>query len=297
MDSATATLITIFKERVEQLLAEGNLDEALHAANAMLEQAQKLLSPDIEDICCYVDALELRGRVQQEMQRNEDALDDFLEALEQLQNCESCHDQIGRLHAEAGAVSDALGRTDEAIHHGFEAIRSFECCDPPLLLDIAVLSNNLGYLIKATGDYAQAEECYLRALEINHQQLGQRHVQTAAVASNLGALYHATGYVEQARQMHEIALEVRRELLGEAHPDTAQSHNNLALALLETGDRSWARRHFEKALSGYESLGSAHHADLETVVINYTEFLRQNSENQLAATILSRFQNATSRQS
>ncbi|MGA0845171.1 MAG: hypothetical protein ACO3RV_01405, partial [Luteolibacter sp.] len=85
MDSATATLITIFKERAEQLLAEGNLDEALHAANATLEKAQNLLSPAIEDIRSYVDALEVRGRVQQEMQRHEDALDDFLEALEQLQ--------------------------------------------------------------------------------------------------------------------------------------------------------------------------------------------------------------------
>jgi tetratricopeptide (TPR) repeat protein len=147
-----------------------------------------------------------------------------------------------------------------------------------LLLDIAAMANNLGFIAKANGDLDAAESHFLRALEIVHSQHGQEHEQTATVSSNLGALYQAAGYFEQSREMHMIALETRRSLLGEDHPDTAQSHNNLALALLNTGDRSWARRHFEKALTGFEALGTEFSSDLEAVASNYCNFLREEGE-------------------
>jgi tetratricopeptide (TPR) repeat protein len=187
-----------------------------------------------------------------------------------------------------GAADDGLGREEQAVSHWQQAIGFFERHDPPLLLDIAAIANNLGFIAKSAGDLETAESQFLRALEILHSQLGQDHEQTATVSSNLGALYQAAGFYEQAREMHMIALETRRKLLGEEHPDTAQSHNNLALALLETGDRSWARRHFEKALTGYESLGPEYAADLEAVASNYCGFLRGEGEVQLAELIAGR---------
>jgi tetratricopeptide (TPR) repeat protein len=164
----------------------------------------------------------------------------------------------------------------------------FEKNDPPLLLDIAAMANNLGFIAKANGDLDAAESHFLRALEIVHSQLGQEHEQTATVSSNLGALYQAAGFFEQSREMHMIALETRRSILGEDHPDTAQSHNNLALALLKTGDRSWARRHLEKALTGYEALGAEYAPDLEAVASNYCDFLREEGETNLADVIARR---------
>jgi len=156
------------------------------------------------------------------------------------------------------------------------------------MLDIAAMANNLGFLYKATGDLGAAETQFLRALEIVHSQLGQKHEQTATVSSNLGALYQTAGFYEQSREMHMMSLETRRNLLGEEHPDTAQSHNNLALALLNTGDRAWARRHFEKALAGFEALGPEFTEDLEAVGSNYCDFLREEGELQLAELIAGR---------
>lgn len=288
MDSPTATLIGILQDRVESLREAGNLNEALHGASAAVEKTQQSLGPHLDSIDAFASALEIRGDIQRELGKFEEAREDYRQAIDQLQDRPDRFDQIGRLHAGLGAAYDGLGIEARAVNHWQKAIEFFQKNEPPLLLDIATISNNLGFIAKANGDLDTAESHFLKALEITHSQLGQEHEQTATVSSNLGALYQAAGYHEQSREMHMIALETRRNLLGEEHPDTAQSHNNLALALLNTGDRSWARRHFEKSLSGYEALGPEYAGDLEAVAGNYCDFLREEGEAQLADVIAGR---------
>lgn len=288
MDSPTATLIGILQDRVESLRAAGNFNEALHAANAAVEKSQQTLTPNLDSIDAFASALEIRGDVHRELGNFEEAREDYRQAIDQLQDRPDRFGQIGRIHAGLGAAYDGMEMEERAVSNWHKAIEFFEKNEPPLLLDVAAMSNNLGFIAKANGDLDTAESHFLKALEITHSQLGQDHEQTATVSSNLGALYQAAGFHEQSREMHMIALETRRNLLGEEHPDTAQSHNNLALALLNTGDRSWARRHFEKSLAGYESLGPEYAADLEAVASNYCEFLREEGETQLADVIAGR---------
>jgi tetratricopeptide (TPR) repeat protein len=292
MDSPTATLIGILQDRVESLRDAGNLDEALHAVTAAVEKCQQTLSPNLDSIDAFASALEIRGDIHRELGNYELARDDYRQAIDQLEDRHDRLSQIGRLHAALGAAYDELGKPDQASRHWKMAIEFFEKHVPPLLLDIAAMANNLGFIAKADGNLEGAEAYFLRALEILHSQLGQDHEQTATVSSNLGALYHAAGFYEQAREMHMIALETRRKLLGDEHPDTAQSHNNLALVLLQTGDRSWARRHFEKALTSFEVLGHEYARDLEAVASNYCNFLREDGESQLAELIEGRVRDA-----
>lgn len=288
MDSPTVTLITILRDRIESLRAEGNLQEALHTANATVDKAQQSLTTDFDSIDAFSSVLEIRAEILRELGNHEAARDDYRQAIDQLEDRPDRFAQIGRLHAGLGASHDALGNRDRTADHWRIAMDCFERCNPPYMLDVAALSNNLGFLAKASGDIDAAETHFLRALEILHSQLGQEHEETAAVSNNLGALYHASRYYEQAREMHMMALEARRNLFGEDHQDTAQSHNNLALALLETGDRTWARRHFEKALAGFEALGAPYCDDLEAVASNYCGFLREEGETALAEVVAGR---------
>ena len=288
MDSPTATLISILRDRIKTLRASGNLEEALHASGAAIEKTQKSLGTDLDSIDAFASALELRAEILREMGRYDAARDDYRQAIDQLDNRPDRLDQIGRLYAGLGATLDALDQPERAAVYWENAISNFEKHEPPLLLDVAGLENNLGFLKKAGGDVDGAETHFLKALEILHSQLGQNHEETAAVSNNLGALYHTSGFFEQAREMHMMALETRRTLLGEEDPDTAQSHNNLALALLATGDRAWARRHFEKALAAYEALGPAYADDLEAVADNYCAFLTSEGDVALAEIIAGR---------
>ncbi len=288
MDSPTATLIGILQDRVESQRAAGNLQEALHAAAAAVERSQHSLGTNLDSIDAFVSALEMRGDVQSELGELDLAREDYRQALDQLENRPDRCGQAGRIHASLGSIYDRQNQEQRAVNHWIKAIEFFEKADPPLLLDISTLSNNLGFIAKANGDLDSAESHFLRALEIVHSELGQEHEQTASISSNLGALYQAAGFNEQSREMHMIALETRRSVLGEEHPDTAQSHNNLALSLLNTGDRSWARRHFEKSLAGYEALGPEYAEDLEAVANNYCDFLRDEGETNLADIIAGR---------
>lgn len=288
MDSPTATLISILRDRIDSLRSSGNLEEALHASSAAIEKTQQALGTDLDSIDAFASALEIRAEILRDLGRYEAARDDYRQAIDQLDNRPDRHDQIGRLYAGLGATLDALGEPERAAVYWEHAINHFETHEPPLLIDIASLSNNLGFLKKAGGDIDGAETHFLKALEILHSQLGQNHEETAAVSNNLGALYQAAGFYEQAREMHMMSLETRRALLGEEDPDTAQSHNNLALALLATGDRAWARRHFEKALAGYEALGMEYADDLEAVADNYCAFLSSEGEDALAEIIAGR---------
>lgn len=288
MDTPTANLIQIMRERFVTLREQGNLKEALHAATALVERCQQALSPDLESIDAFVAALESRGSVYQEMESYPEAAEDLKQAIDQLDGRPDRRAQIGRLYAKLGAAYDGQQRPERAMDAWKAAMDFFGRHEPPLALDMAAMGNNLGFLAKVGGDLDAAEDYFLKALEIMHAEVGQMHEETASVSNNLGAVYLAAGYLEQAREMHMIALETRRELFGESHPDTAQSHNNLALALLETGDRAWARRHFEKALEGFESLGAAYSDDLEAVASNYCDFLKSEGEENLSEVIAGR---------
>lgn len=285
MDSATAHLIEIMTERVKSLRAEGNLVEAHHAATALVEKTEMELNSDIDRIDAFVKALEIRGSIYREAGKYEEAIDDYSQAIELIENQPNHQGMVGRLHAAIGACYDELDDASKTAEHWQHAITSFEHNDPPLLIDVATMYNNLGFLNKAQEDFDSAENCFLRSLEILHEQLGKEHEQTASVLSNLGALYQRAGYHEQSREMHMVALEARLQALGEDHPDTAQSHNNLALALLETGDRDDAKSHFEQALKTFETLGKEYYYDLDAVATNYCEYLRQEGDNELAESI------------
>ena len=282
MDSPTATLMQILRERVAKLVEEGNFDEAVHAASAAVEKAQQSLSPDLDSIDEFASALEVRGELYRSIGRHAEAREDFKGAIDQLENRPDRLPQLARLHATLGAVYDDLGQPDRAGNFWETALELFTKLDPPAPLDVALMANNLAYLRKTAGDIDGAETYFLKALQIYHETLGENHEETATVCNNLGALYHASRFFEQAREMHMMALEARRNLFGDDHPDTAQSHNNLALALLETGDRSWARRHFEKALAAFEKLGAPYREDLEAVADNFCSFLRDEGENAAA---------------
>jgi tetratricopeptide (TPR) repeat protein len=195
------------------------------------------------------------------------------------------------LLAGGGAVHDELGHTRRAQAYWEQALDIFERLEPPSLLDVAAMCNNLAFLSKAAGDFDSAETYFLKALEIDHGILGSDHEETALLCNNLGALYHAAGHYEQAREMHLMSLEGRLKALGADHPDTAQSHNNLALAMAMTGDTERAAEHFERALTIYEMLErerAGYREDLDAVATNYGEMLRQLGNETASAAVLAR---------
>jgi tetratricopeptide (TPR) repeat protein len=98
------------------------------------------------------------------------------------------------------------------------------------------------------GEFALAEQHYLRAVEALEKTTGNETVEYASLYNNLGSLYYAAGFSDQAGEVFESALKLRQQLLGENHPDFAQSHSNMAAVQHELGNDAAAQKSFETAL-------------------------------------------------
>ena len=283
MNSATVSFLKMLRQRVEDLAKDGDMDEAVHAANAAVEKAQQELSAEAQSVRAFADAVEVRAELFRQLERFDEAIDDYTQAIMVLEERDGHEVQLGRLYAGLGAVYDAAGRFDEAEESWRRAADYFKNTDPPAWLDVAAMWNNLAFLRRSVEDLEQAETYFLKALEIVHRELGPKHEETALLYNNLGACYQAGGFYEQAREMHMMALEARRERLGPLHPDTAQSHNNLALALEMTGNHEMAVVHFEQALKGFQAAGEEYKDDLEAVTANYAACLRRQGNEESAS--------------
>ena len=103
--------------------------------------------------------------------------------------------------------------------------------------------NNLGSLLKETGDFAAAEPLLRTAVEVQRETLGERHPYTLFSTNTLGQLLHAKGDFTAAERLLRDALKLQRETLGDRHPDTLTSANSLGQMLYAKGDAANRCRH------------------------------------------------------
>lgn len=291
MDPDTKNSLQTLKQEVDALYDGGHLDVALQAANEYLEKCNALPESDPESCELVAGALETRADILRRKDANEQACDDYIQAIEKLDSRENNLIQLGRLHAGLGAAYAAMEEFEHAARQWERSISCFENNIPPSPLDVAAMANNFGYLKKSAGDYDAAENAFLKALEILHAELGQNHEETATVAENLGELYHESGHYEPAGKMHRIAVNARSAIFGDFHPDTAQSRAHLAMVELNKGDRTSARRLMEKTIHAYESLGREFYGELANIAKKYCEILSEDGELSMAEAVTHRVRN------
>ena len=269
------------QDKVEDLMEQDQAEAALAVLNKALEE-------HADDPRMRAAILDLRGTLYYNSDHYEYALNDFNQALTILE--EETQDKIleGTIHSSIGATHYAIGKIPETVEQWELAMECYEANDPPMLIDVATIANNLGFLHKQNNDMDSAENCFLKALQILHSEVGQYDEQTATVFCNLGTLYHQAGFHDQALEMHETALNTRSKMLGRSHPDTAQSHNNMALTHMACGNYEEARTHFDQAFSSFAQLGVAYTEDFESVQHNYSELLHEMGEYEKAEEIEAR---------
>ncbi|GAA5495798.1 hypothetical protein Rhal01_01977 [Rubritalea halochordaticola] len=274
MDSGTLNLLDILTERVQTLVDDGQWEEAYRAADAAVEKARRSLNGhDESSVLSLISSLEIKGDLLRQMGHLEDARLVYLEAMEELSALESSSEMMARLNASVGVIYDLAENDEEAIRFYERAVALHERQEFPNLLEIADITNNLGYIYRSLGDYDKAETLFLKALEICHNEVGDKHEKTATIFNNLGALYLKTGYDEQAYEMHRMALEIRLELFGKDHTETAQSYANLALALARMSQIKQSLECFDTAIHIYEHHLRQEPEEYAAVVDNYVEYL------------------------
>ena len=91
----------------------------------------------------------------------------------------------------------------------------------------AIQNNNEGLALKQSGQYAAAEQKYLRALELKLNHIGENAITTALSHNALGELYIAMNRLDDAERHLEIAVRIRNA--DGPTFDAATSRENLAI--------------------------------------------------------------------
>jgi len=161
-------------------------------------------------------------------------------------------------HSNRGEMCRIVGRVDEAIHHGEEAVR--------LRPRIAHYHSNLGIAYYDKKDYERAEACLMRALEINpklipalntlgsvyrarkdmakaidyYQQVLAINPDYHESLNNLGTIYVEQDQLDEGLKYLQQAIQVK--------PNYIEAHCNIATTYLMQGDEQKARAELNKAL-------------------------------------------------
>lgn len=129
-----------------------------------------------------------------------------------------------------------------------------EAADPPDVLGAARVRNNLALHYKQQGNYALAEQHYLRSMEVLETSLGKECEEVGSLYNNVGSLYYSAGFAEQAKEAFQEALAIRKAVLGDNHPDVAQSLINLGIVHYELGEDEAALQCYQEGIGILESL-------------------------------------------
>jgi tetratricopeptide (TPR) repeat protein len=125
------------------------------------------------------------------------------------------------------------------------------------------VSDTLGELLQAQGDYKGARPLFERALAIREKMCGPVHTATAQTLTNLASLLEKQGEFERARPLLERAHAISEEALGPEHANTATSLSNLAHLLQAQGDLAGARLLYKRSHRISEKSLGAEHRDMD----------------------------------
>lgn len=137
--------------------------------------------------------------------------------------------RMGRLDEAEASVKDLMKRQEGRI-----------ASDSPVMV---ATYNNLGHILAAKGNYAEAEKALLKAIEIvlnqsNQDQVdayGERLYQMQAL---LGNVLKSQLKVSQAIEIQETNIKLSERLFGESAPQTIESIYNLSTSQIEMQQNS-----------------------------------------------------------
>jgi tetratricopeptide (TPR) repeat protein len=143
--------------------------------------------------------------------------------------------------------------------------------------DTAASYNNIGGVLKAQGQYAEALAYYRKALAIREKVLGREHTDTATSYHNIGAVLHRQGQYAEALAYYRKALAIQEKVLGTEHTSTATSYNNIGMVLKTLGQHEQALAYYRKALTVAEACNDPNAAEYQADIESLTKKIQDSS--------------------
>jgi len=135
--------------------------------------------------------------------------------------------------------------------------------DHPL---IAASLQNLGYVLRQSGVYPEAQRYLERALALQEKVLGPEHPSVALSESTLGILLIDRADYPQAKRLLLESLRLYDSALGPSHPDSALTMTSLGGLEITLGELEAAREHLRRALLLREQSRGTDHPSVAQVL-------------------------------
>jgi tetratricopeptide (TPR) repeat protein len=177
-------------------------------------------------------------------------------------------DLAARLYNELGFNGRVLALFQEATADHEQALRLIEAALGPDHPRIATYVNNLGALLKESGNLTGARVNFERALKMDEVAYGSDHPKVAIRVNNLGLVLKDLSDLAGARANLERALKIDEEVYGPNHPNMALRLSNLGTVLQDLGDLAGARAYYERALKIDEAVYGPNHPNVAINVNN-----------------------------
>ncbi|KAL8913129.1 MAG: hypothetical protein Q9171_002023 [Xanthocarpia ochracea] len=214
-----------------------------YAHKGLYGQAEKLLRLALEAEKAalgivhpvYLDTLNSLGDILTMVDRNEDAIQVWLEVGESLKD--ALTDQHPLTISAIGNIATWLD--DAGIHYAAEKLYRIEMSKVmswagPKHPSVATTMSNLALAIKRQDRYSEAEEYARQAYEINETVLGSENHLTLLTLNNLAQILVILERFDQAERMLSVVTTKYNESLGPYHAHTLSSQLNLAGVLQRT---------------------------------------------------------------
>ena len=159
---------------------------------------------------------------------------------------------IGRVYERLGFNDRARPLLDRALVLG----RGAGHPDHPR---VAQTLNDLGVLLRRSGDAAGSVRLLEEALAMRRRLLGEPHKDVAVTLSELGRSLEDLGQADRAEALAREALAMRRAVFGTEHRETATTMGALGLRLRQRGDLAGAEALLRDSLAiSRRTLGDSH---------------------------------------
>ena len=144
---------------------------------------------------------------------------------------------------------------------------------------LAKTLHGLGFVLERQGRYADAEQSFRKALELQRQVLGPAHADIARTLQDLANVIDESGSLKAAIPVMRQALDMQRQLNGsQPDPGLAEAINDLGTLLYESGDYDAAEKLYVEAIAMKHRLLGEKHPEIAMTLGNLARVLQNKRD-------------------
>ena len=143
--------------------------------------------------------------------------------------CGPAHPELAKVLHKIAVLYHATYQIEKAKVTYRKAVSCAQEAFPLPTLEMGLLLNNFGRLMYEQKSYVEAEDLYLRALEVLKQAVGPQHRKLSTPMSNLSELYQEIGEHDLSRIYLQDTIALLEQNLGPNHRKVIQAKERLAV--------------------------------------------------------------------